>query len=161
MSVEHLVKAAEAFEKIAGLPDFATICKNYGAAIQKEIAGGITSINRLITTNKKAANSHGIEVMDGVFGKLADITRELNPETFEISLRDIKSNIGRASFYASSTNAGTGYDPMTHEGGAYSPAAYLNRITTWVDKLEKWYNYSKGPVKDAPVKRHDPSLPSV
>lgn len=159
MKIDQIVKKAEAFEKLAAV-DFAGICKSYGAAIQRELAGGIAAINKLVTTNRQAAESHGIEVLDEMFGKIGDVARQLEPSGIDLSIRDLRSLIGNASFYTNSFNAGTGFDPATRIGGATSPGAYLQRIKTLVDNLEKWSKQIK-PEAPAVNTRHDPSLPSV
>lgn len=161
MKLDQLLKSAEAFEKLAAF-DFAAICKNLGTAIQAEVAGGIQAINRLVTTDKEAANSQGIQSLDDIFAKIGDSARGLEPRGASISIRDMKAQIGNGTFYTSSFNAGTGYDPNTRKGGAYSPAAYLNRINAYVRKLEKYLAYYESQQsKEVNPGQHNPSLPSV
>jgi len=152
MKSDQILKTAELFEKLAQA-NFESLCKTYARSIANEVAGGIAAINKLVTTNKDAAKSRGIEALDSVFGKIADEARRIAPDGIELSIRDLKAIIGSGTFYTSSFNAGTGYDVMTRQGGQYSPAAYLNRIQKLVLDLEKWADYYKKPT------RHDPSIP--
>jgi len=136
MNPDQILKYSLTFKKLSDT-NIDNAIKNIGYAIQREVAGGINAINKLITSSKDAANSHGLMALDDAFGKIGDTARELNKDSINVSVKFFKNQIGNALFFTSSYNAGTGYDPITHKGGAQSPASYLNRINSLVSSLEK------------------------
>lgn len=143
-TINSLLQACENFNKLAEW-DLSKIVKTYKPQLANEVSAGINSINRLVTTNKEAANAASLQTLDELFGKIGDTVNRIDPvdtRGLDISLRDIRAFVGYGSFYTSSYNAGTGFDPITRLGGADSPAAHLNNILKLVEKLEGYLKYN-------------------
>jgi hypothetical protein len=135
MNINKLYLKCAHFEKIA---DLTQTVNKFKTAIQAEVNGGINSINKLVTSNKEAANSAGISKLDQVFGEIGNEAAKLSAEAFEINIKDILSICGKGIFYTLPQNAGMGYDPVTRIGGANSPASYLDRIYNHAKNLQKY-----------------------
>lgn len=144
LKTDKLLQACENFEKLAEW-DFSKIVRTYKPQLANEVSAGINSINRLVTTNKAAANAESLRTLDEIFGKIGETVNRIDSADMrglDIGLRDIRSFIGSGSFYTSSYNAGVGFDPITRLGGADSPAAHLNNIFKLVEKLEGYLKYN-------------------
>ena len=127
-TTDNLLQACESFEKLAEW-DLSKVVKTFKPQLANEVAAGIRSINRLVTTNKDAAKADSLRSLDEVFGKIGEVVDRMDPidtRGLDIGIRDIKAFIGSGTFYTNSYNAGTGFDPITRLGGADSPAAHLN-----------------------------------
>lgn len=158
MSNQNLLKQINLFCKLAAT-DFEKAVSGHATAIQAELSGGISSLNRLITSNPKAAASQALQAIDDVFGRLGSYIQNLktnsDPESVSTNSADALTDLNSAAFYTSQVNAGTGYDPLVWTGGAGSPAGYLGRIRTYVTNL-KSYADQMNQVKPIPA----PSDPS-
>lgn len=138
MNLNILFKKIDNFEKLAAF-DFDNICKNYAEAIKSEVAACINVINKLVISNKKAAKSEGISNIDDALGKINAAASQIAPDFAGKIINDIKSILGNITFYTLPSNAGTGFDPVTRIGGAWSAGAYIDRISDHVKNLEKLY----------------------
>lgn len=144
--IKKLLQACAAFEKKADSFNLSKVIKTYKPLLQYEYAAGIRSINRLVTTNKNAANARSLEVLDSAFGKIGIIADRLNPEDprgTDIAIKDMTAAASSAAFYTHPYNAGTGYDPITHMGGNDSPAAHLSKIMEILKKFEVYVKYNE------------------
>lgn len=124
-------------DKLAQVLDFVSELNNQKKLILQEIAGGIQAINHLITTNKDAAASEGLQNLDDAFGDLNSTATQMTADTASSSVERMKSIVGNASFYTNPANAGTGYDAVTNIGGNYSPASFLNRTINHINVTEQ------------------------
>lgn len=132
-----LLQQVDLFAKLASA-DLDKVLINHKTAINAELTGGIKSINNLFVTDKAAANSNGLQQLDEVFGRLGGKVNQMTVQNAKSSVESMLTDVGGVSFYTSPQNTGTGYEPITHTGGATSPAAYLNRIHTHLKNLNSY-----------------------
>lgn len=104
-------------------------------AILAEIDNGIRIINQLVTTDKAAANSEALTVIDEIFGKMLPYAQQMSVDSLKSDLGSLTTLAGQATFFTSKNNAGIGYDPITSKGGYNSVGAVINRIQANVKKL--------------------------
>lgn len=135
----ELLAQVDYFCKLA-TSDLDKIAVNLKTSIQAEISGGIRSLNKLVTSSPKAAASEAIAVLDDCFARLArlltDVPTVNTVENLNNTIDNMLRQVSQASFYTNTQNAGAGYDPITHVGDAWSPAAYLNRIQNHLNNFK-------------------------
>lgn len=134
---DELLDKVALFEKIATGTGLASLVQGHKSAIGQEIAGGIRAVNKIMTSNPKAAASEGIQRLDDYFGQLGQFNNQLDPANPNPAVASMLYTIGEARRYTISSNAGFGYDSFTQLGGSYSPAAYLVRIETYVKQIDQ------------------------
>lgn len=142
MLYDKILKYANHFEKAAAF-DFDSIVSGYKGAIQRELDTAIRNIKKSISSNA-ATIPQSFKSIDEAYGKLANIISTITPTSASFAVAEMKQIIGGAKFYTSPQNTGTGFDPKTKEGGAYSPASYLKRIENYVTKLDSYAKYYDG-----------------
>ncbi len=125
------------------VPELDKVLTAHKAAIQSEVAGGISAINKLFVSNQAAANSPGLQALDDYFGNLSGdlsqlTTSNADPSVAASSVKSMLSDAGQVSFYTSKINAGTGYDPLVYTGGAGSPGSYFDRAQQHLKNLSSY-----------------------
>lgn len=143
--VSSLLERAELFEKLATAApqSLMTQLNSQKNLILAEIRDGINIINMLVATNKTAAQSKGIQALDDFFGQLVPSVQSLNAQSTSESVNELLNQLSNLSFYTRANNAGTGYDPATHLGGARSPAVILDKIIGHVKTVAAILNNTK------------------
>lgn len=145
-TIKDLLRACDKFEKMATGFDLTKVINTYKPLLANEVAAGIRSINRLVTTNKDAAKAHSLEILDDVFGKIGVIVNNLNPTDprgSDLAVKDMLAAANNGTFYTSGYNAGTGFDPTTRLGGNDSPAAHLYKLIEILKKFEGYVRYNE------------------
>lgn len=145
-TINDLLRACDKFEKMATGFDLTKVVNTYKPLLAAEVAAGIRSINRLVTTNKDAAKAQSLQSLDDIFGRVGETVNNLNavdPRGSDIAVKNMLAVANSGTFYTSSYNAGIGYDPITRMGGGDSPAAHLNKIIEILKKFEGYVRYNE------------------
>jgi hypothetical protein len=126
--------------------------KTYFDTVIKQIASyahsGLVSTKHLIS-KPGYTNSTGLKEFLQVLPEIQKICSEAKIEWADQTLSRLGSYIGRAAFFASSGNAGTGYDSLTAaKVDQYTPPNwYINQIDSLHRSLKDHMQQNKGKTK--------------
>lgn len=150
-NIKHLTKLAESYHLKAVAQQqqkldqyFTTVSQNIAELATSLVA----SVKHLLSKPKYQASINLRTIKDSA-NRLASLANNAVAENADNTLKQYNDLIGGMTFYASSNNAGTGYDPITNirEDGYTEPAYYINNIDTLYRQLQNKYKEQQIPNK--------------
>lgn len=120
----------------------------YFDTVMKQIASYahacLTSTKHLIS-KPEHANSTGLKELLQVAPEIQTVCSQAKFEYADQALNSLNTFIGRGSFFSSTGNAGTGYDPSTSAKveGYTPPGWYMNQMNTLYHSLKDRMQQSK------------------
>lgn len=142
-NIEHLTKLAESYH-LTAIAQQQQKLEQYFATVNQNIAGLATGLVTAIThllSKPKYRSSTTLKHIKEIGEKLVSAAKSANIGNAVSYLHQYNELIGSLTFYASSANSSTGYDPIvnTREDGYTDPAYYIENIDTLNRQLQSRY----------------------